>query len=46
MNVIKYEAPCLALTFIGPQMSEWINYNGFSTLIPLPNGFLVVFPAR
>ena len=41
--MIKYEASCLVFTFIGPQMSEWINYNGFSALIPLLNGFLFAF---
>ena len=46
MNVMKYDASCLALTFIGPQISEWINCNRYSALVPFPNDFLVDFPAK
>ena len=46
MNMMKYMAPCLVLTLIGPQMSEWTIYNGLSALITLPNGFQVAFSTR
>lgn len=51
INVMKYEASCLALTFIGPQISELINDNEINcnevfALIPLPDDFLVVFPTK
>ena len=33
---------CLALTFIGPYIPEWINCNGKDALVPFPNGFMVL----
>lgn len=42
----RYEirTPCVALTFIGSHVSRWINYNGYSALVPFSSGFLDVFP--
>jgi len=43
---MKQFPSCLALTFIGQQMFEWISYNGLLALLALPNGNVVAFPAR
>ena len=42
INVMKYKMSCLALTLIEPQMLEWINCNGISTLVLFLNGFMVL----
>jgi len=35
-----------ALTFMGPQMSEWINSKGLDALKPLAKGFIITLLAR
>lgn len=35
------QVSCLALIFIGPQMSEWMSCNRIWALIASPKGFLV-----
>lgn len=44
--MMKYQAPCLALIFIGPQISKWINCNENYALVPLPNDFLITLLAK
>ena len=43
---MKYEAPCLAFTLIGPYILECTSCNGYSALVPFPNGFLVAFSCK